>query len=309
MITAKVNVVLVNYKAVSKTLDCVQALCKGTILPECIYIVDNACSAESRKDFEQIASSGTSTPIKLIFNEQNLGFAAACNQGIAASFAKSLAKDERNTCEDSDFVWLLNNDTIPSETALEKLLEKAKETDAAITGSKILDAKGNYSGGVGKIHPFFASVHRANQDEAEFDYVEGSSMLISRECVQKIGLMSEDYFLYFEESDYCSKAKDAGLSLAWATDSIINHDIGTSTGSEIGKGSVPYFIDCIMIRNRIHFASRNRIPKIGIAAGFIISLLLRVKRLQWKRVLKILQITLCRHSFKKFVLNNGGYIK
>ena len=203
---------------------------------------------------------------------------------------------------------MLNNDTEPTPTALEKLLDKAIATNAGITGSLIQKANGEFSGGVGFIHPKLASVRRpTSADEKNFDYIEGSSFLISPECLKKTGLLSEEFFLYFEESDYCCKAKRNGFTLAWATDSIILHDIGSSTGSENAKGEVPYFIDCIMIRNRIHFAFQNGFPTLSILLGLGISLALRVKRLQFSRVPTILKITLSKALFKKFIEKNGGY--
>lgn len=305
--------VLVNFKNVEKTIGCAQSLLKGTVVPDCIYIVDNATSKENQKQFTDFVAAldvADGDKVKFIFNEKNLGFAAGCNQGIKAN-----ALGEGS----ADFVWLLNNDTIADERALEELLKKARETGAAITGSKILDAAGKYSGGVGRVHPFFASVSRvpepADNDcedcdaSVDFSYVEGSSMLISARCFETIGLLPEDYFLYFEECDYCFRAKAAGLTLAWATKSLIFHDIGSSTGSEQGKGGVPYFIDCLMIRNRIRFARRNGFPLLGIRIGLLISLGLRFKRMQWNRILKILGITLSQKSFKSFILKNGGYIE
>ena len=62
-----------------------------------------------------------------------------------------------------------------------------------------------------------------------------------------------------------------------------------------------------MIRNRIHFAKRNGFPWIGIWAGFLISLAIRIKRRQLNRVLKIIDITFSTKRLKKFIENNGGY--
>ena len=286
--------ILVNFKNKEKTVACLHALEKNTVLPGCVYVIDNATSKEAQSYF---GSFTFSFKVHWIWNEDNRGFAAACNQGIQA------AQKEHAGC----FVWLLNNDTEPTPTALEKLLEKATDTHAGITGSCIKKDNCDFSGGVCFIHPKFATVRRpVSTEETGFDYVEGSSFLISPECLQKTRLLSEDYFLYFEESDYCLKAKRNGFTLAWATDSVIYHDIGSSTGSEIAKGEVPYFIDCLMIRNRIYFAFRNGYPALSILAGFGISLALRLKRRQFSRVLTILRITLSKTAFKKFVERNGG---
>ena len=287
--------VLVNFKNAEKTVACLRALEKNTVCPDCVYVIDNASTKESQEYFESFSFT---FKVRWIWNKENRGFAAACNQGIRAALEEYAGS----------YIWLLNNDTEPTPTALEKILEKAAATNAGITGSLIEKANGEFSGGVGFIHPKFASVRRPQSaQEAGFDYVEGSSFLISPECLQKTGLLSEDFFLYFEESDYCYKAKRNGFTLAWATDSIIMHDIGSSTGSENAKGGVPYFIDCLMIRNRIHFAFQNGFPTIGILLGLGISLLLRIKRFQFSRVTTILKITLSKSSFKKFIEKNGGY--
>ena len=287
--------ILVNFKNPQKTVACLRALEKGTVQPDCVYVIDNASTKESKEYFESFSFA---FKIRWIWNKENRGFAAGCNQGIRASLEEY----------PNSFAWLLNNDTEPTPTALEKLLDKAIATNAGITGSLIQKANGEFSGGVGFIHPKLASVRRpTSADEKNFDYIEGSSFLISPECLKKTGLLSEEFFLYFEESDYCCKAKRNGFTLAWATDSIILHDIGSSTGSENAKGEVPYFIDCIMIRNRIHFAFQNGFPTLSILLGLGISLALRIKRLQFSRVPTILKITLSKALFKKFIEKNGGY--
>lgn len=287
--------ILVNFKNAEKTVACLRALENNTIHPDCVYVIDNASTKESQEYFCKFTFT---FKVAWIWNDENRGFAAACNQGIRA------ASKEYGQC----YVWLLNNDTLPTSTALEKLLEKATATNAGITGSLIQKANGDFSGGVGLIHPKLASVRRPSSPaETTFDYVEGSSFLISPECLQKTGLISEEFFLYFEESDYCCKAKRNGFTLAWATDSVIMHDIGSSTGSENTKGKVPYFIDCLMIRNRIHFALKNGFPTSGVILGFIISLALRLKRLQFSRILTIIKITLSKTAFKKFIEKNGGF--
>lgn len=293
---SRVCVILVNFKSDEKTVRCLHALEGSSLKPDSVVVVDNASSDKSKHN---LASREYSLNTQWIWNKQNLGFAAACNQGIAAA---------RAIC-DADFFWLLNNDTVPETGALEELLNKAIATNAGITGSKITDMQGRYIGGAGKIHKKFASVQRAQETDSEFDYIEGSSFFISRECIDSVGLLSEDYFLYFEESDYCYRAKNKGFSLAWAKDSIVKHDIGTSTGSEKGKGKVPFFIDCIMVRNRIHFAKALNFNMFGIYIGLAISLFLRIKRMQFARVFTIPLLVCSKSRFKKFILKNGGYIK
>ena len=293
--SSSVCVILVNFKNEQKTVDCLRALEKSSVQPSCVCVVDNASTEKSKQLF---LNQAFGFQVRWIWNQENKGFAAGCNQGIRA-----LREEFANS-----YIWLLNNDTLPEADALQKLLEKAETTKAGVTGSQIKKANGDFSGGVCFIHPKLATVRRpSSPSDTGFDYVEGSSFLISPDCLEKTGLLSEEYFLYFEESDYCYRAKKAGFSLAWATESVVSHRIGSSTGSENAKGSVPFFIDCLMIRNRIHFAKRNGFPAVGIWAGFLISLAIRIKRRQLNRVLKIIEITLSTKRLKKFIESNGGY--
>ena len=289
-----VCVILVNFKTEKKTADCIRSLEKGTVKPTRVYVIDNASTEASQKYFESLTFS---IDVRWIWNKENPGAAAGWNIAIRSIQA------EHMRC----YVWLLNNDTVVAPTALEKILEKAEATNAGITGSLVKKANGDFSGGVAIVHPKFATVRRPQSPEEQgFDYVEGSSFMISPECLQKMGPLSEDYFLYFEESDYCYKAKRNGFSLAWATDSVVYHDIGSSTGSEIAKGKVPFFIDCLMIRNRIHFALKNGFPTFSVLIGLAISLALRIKRSQFKRAFVIPKIILSETSFKRFIEENGG---
>ncbi len=290
-----VSTILVNYKQTEKTLGCLRKLEGMSIKPDLVVVVDNLSSEESKNSLQ---SETFSFPVHFILNEKNIGFAAACNQGINEAIARQ--KDS--------FIWLLNNDTLPDSKALEKLIDKAMETGAGITGSLIQKPNGDFSGGVGFIHPFFGSVRRPRgPKETGFNYVEGSSFLISPRCLSQVGLLSEDFFLYFEETDYCVRARKKDFTIAWATESIVIHDIGSSTGGDLGLGKVPYFIDCLAVRNRIHFARKNGFPLAGVFSGLLISLMLRAKRFQFGRIFKILQITLSTKALKKFIIKNGGH--
>ena len=287
--------ILVNYKQTAKTLQCLQALSSMSVVPDWVIVVDNSSSEQSRSQLQ-----GCRHPFKVdyIFNEKNLGFAAACNQGISLAQSKA----------DCD-VWLLNNDTVPGKNALQELLQKSRDTGAGITGSAIYDESGNFSGGAGKTHPSLATVSRiTSPEDSDFDYIEGSSFLISKDCLKKTGLLSEDYFLYFEEDDYCHRATANGFSLAIAPKSIIKHAIGSSTGSETGKGKTPFFIDCLMVRNRTLFAKKFGWPLWGYTVSLLLSLMLRLKRGQFQRIASICKITMSKKSFSLFVQENGGWI-
>jgi hypothetical protein len=288
--------VLVNYKQTAKTIQCLQALDSMSVLPDWVIVVDNSSTEQSKT---QLQNESFRFKTDFIFNEKNLGFAAACNQGIRLAQSGNGPYD----------IWLLNNDTVPEKDALKELVQKAKETGAGITGSAIYTENGDFSGGAGKTHPRLATVSRIKfHEDSDFDYIEGSSFFISHDCLKKTGLLSEEYFLYFEENDYCRKAVGNGFSLAFAPKSIIKHAIGSSTGSETGKGKTPYFIDCLMVRNRTLFAKKFGWPFWGYGISLLLSLFLRLKRGQFKRIATICKITISKKSFSLFVQENGGWL-
>lgn len=295
--SSAVCAILVNYHAADSTLQCVESLYLQTTPPTAIFVIDNKATEKSKFIFQH-ASANAKIPLTFIFNEKNVGFAAACNQAMHA-----IEKQGFN-----GYFWLVNNDTVAGQNALKELLEEAGKTNAGITGSRI-ELPGNRQGGSATIHPFWGTVKRSSVfRNSPNEYIEGASFLISPECFQKVGFLPEDYFLYSEETDYCYAARRAGFSLALADKSILKHDAGKSTGSELGKGQVPFFIDCLLIRNRVLFCRKYGFPRIGIALALFFSLLLRAQRHQWKRITTILFITLSAKKFKKFIRDNGGSI-
>ncbi|HAO3154756.1 TPA: glycosyltransferase family 2 protein, partial [Escherichia coli] len=108
----------------------------------------------------------------------------------------------------------------------------------------------------GVFNPLFCSSYhyKANENATiEFDdevisnsidYVIGASMLISAEALNDIGVLCEDYFLYYEEIDYCLRAKNLGYRIYCATESIVYHKEGASTQKGI-------LSDYFWVRNRI----------------------------------------------------------
>ena len=295
--SSSVYAILVNYHAADLTLRCINSIYLQTAPPTAIFVIDNKATEKSKSIFQH-ASANAKIPLTFIFNEKNIGFAAACNQAMKA-------------IEDQGFngyFWLVNNDTVADQNALKELLEEAERTNAGITGSRI-ELPGNRQGGSATIHPFWGTVKRSSVfRNSPNEYIEGASFLISPECFQKIGFFPEDYFLYSEETDYCYAARRAGFSLALAEKSIIKHKAGNSTGSELGKGKVPFFIDCLLIRNRVFLCRKYGFPKVGIFLALLFSLLLRAQRRQWKRIITILCITLSVQKFKNFIRDNGGSI-
>jgi GT2 family glycosyltransferase len=202
------------------------------------------------------------TLLTLIAFDKNNGFAAGNNVGMHYALTHGYA----------GYCWLLNNDTVVEPDALEHLVSRMDEDETiGMCGSTILlyhNRKriqslggGYYCRWIGlPLHygRFFKRWDgRVNRKRAEswMNYVEGASMLVSPTLLQSVGCMSEDYFLYFEETDWAVRAKNQ-FRLGYAPQSVIYHKVGGSIGTCSNPLKKSVVCDYYNIRNRIRFTSR-----------------------------------------------------
>lgn len=177
-------------------------------------------------------------PLILIRANDNLGFGAGNNLGMKYALSK----------DDFDYIWLLNNDAVCDKNALVVFVEKAREyakdnRKVGIIGSKVLfyDRPGiiqtigyrhnRISAKVDIIGGFSQDKGQFDRDDIKMDYVYGASMFVTRDFVKDIGLMSEEYFLYYEELDWCTRARQKGWDVGFCYKSKIFHKQGVSTGN------------------------------------------------------------------------------
>ncbi|MGA8272584.1 MAG: glycosyltransferase family 2 protein [Candidatus Sulfotelmatobacter sp.] len=193
----------------------------------------------------------------LIRNEVNLGFAGGNNVGLRFALANP-------NCQ---FCWILNNDTVvepDSLSAMVRLIQK--QSDVGLCGSLNLDyrnpkevqAQGGmpYNRWTGRV----PRLTRRSVDDLDFylprmDYVNGASMLASRTFLEKIGLMEESYFLYFEELDWAMRAKGKFV-LGYARNSVIYHKQGSTIGSSRDRRKRSLLSEQYLSRNRVLFTRR-----------------------------------------------------
>jgi len=198
----------------------------------------------------------------LVQSSKNKGFAGACNLGIRYAL-------DRN---DFEYVWLLNNDTIVTRSALTQLVSRMKvKRDAGLCGSTLLfydtpDKVQTYGGvrynrltGLGKplgCNSPIGKTISARSIEEQMDYVYGSSMLVSRDFINDIGLMNEEYFIYFEEIDWAMRARGK-FTLAFAPESHVYHKAGTTIGGGYKDGEKnSLFSDYYYFKNMILFTRK-----------------------------------------------------
>ena len=215
MHNAKVNIIILNWNGADDTITCVKSIQdSGTAKIASITVIDNGSSDDS-----VVRIKKAHPEIKLIQNEDNLGFGGGCNIGLSKSIKESV-----------DFVWLLNNDTTINPDSLKELLATADSDDKiGIVGSVIYsmaDKSVIQTWGGGHINFWTGSAKYilSKQDKSKLQYITGASMLIRINTLRDIGVFDDaSYFMYWEDADLCFRAAQKGWRLAVAEKSRILH--------------------------------------------------------------------------------------
>ncbi len=227
-------------------------------------------------------------PLVLVSTEENLGFAGGNNVGIRYALARG----------GFDYLWLLNNDTVVRPDALRRLVEEAERSPrAGIIGSTLLyyDRPGTVQTLGGGTYNWWLGLPRhigadGDADGAlraaarpEMSYVVGASMLVRTSFVREVGLLSEEYFLYFEELDWAARARGR-YTLGYAPASVVYHREGSSTGGK-ASGAKSRVADFHFYRNRVRFTRKFApalLPAVHLSLLFPIAR--RAARGQWDHV-------------------------
>ncbi len=242
----EISFVVVNFNGIDDTMELLRSMklyLRGHSYE--VIVVDNG-SSENQAD---IISKEFSEHI-LIRNERNLGFSGGNNLGIKASSGK--------------YIMLLNNDTLLRDDSVFKLtgiFERNRLIGAVSPKIYFMEPSGTiqYAG-----FTEFSAIALRNRaigynetDNGQHDTpsrtfsAHGAAMMLSREVVEKVGLMPEVYFLYYEEVDWCSQMKRAGYEIWYEPAASVIHKDGRTIGAS------SYTRSYYMTRNRMLYSLRN----------------------------------------------------
>ncbi|HWB62578.1 MAG TPA: glycosyltransferase family 2 protein [Chitinophagales bacterium] len=240
----KVSIITVNYNQAAVTCEMLESLRALTWKNTEVLVVDNA-SAENCDVIKEKYPE-----VELIKSKTNLGFAGGNNLAIVKATG--------------DYLLLINNDTEVSPGFIEPLLETfARHDKAGVVSPKIVFYYTNnliQYAGTNKINPLTCrgeTVGYMQKNDGRFDsetrtdLSHGACMIFSREVLDKVGIMDDSYFLFYEEYDYCERVKRAGFDIYYNGQSQILHKQSVSVGKASPMKS--YF----MTRNRIYFSRKN----------------------------------------------------
>lgn len=246
----KVLVSIVNFRTARLVVDCLHSLAPEVERADelQVVVVDNDSGDDSVAIIAKaIAQEKWSRWARVAPSGHNGGFSYGNNFAMRAALASD---------DPPDYVLLLNPDTRVRAGAIEELVRFMQaHSRVGITGStlehpdgrrqnslfRFFTLRGELEAGarlglISKLlreqivaHPFDDSA-RAQQEGFAIDWVAGASMMIRRQVFEDVGLMDEEYFLYYEETDFCLAARRAGWSCWYVPQSRVVHLVGQSTG-------------------------------------------------------------------------------
>lgn len=243
----EISVITVNFNGQKDTERLIESLYRNFTIPFELIVVDNGS-----KNDEAVALQYKYPFIKTIRSERNLGFAGGNNLGIKASSGK--------------YLFFLNNDTFVLDNRLEGMV-RVFEDHPEIGGisPKIMFADSGegiqFAGYTllsrvtlrNRLIGFHEPDHGQYNQARITPYLHGAAMLVRREAIEKVGLMPEEYFLYYEELDWSLQFRRNGYLLQYNPFATVYHSESRSTGRN-SPLQVYY-----MTRNRLLFARKNLI--------------------------------------------------
>lgn len=259
-----VSIVLVHFNSDAYTRSCLESLqaISSRLAKFQVVVVDNAS-----KEPYQLPEHLEQSNVTLIRSESNLGFTGGNNLGMAYAIEHF----------NSDFILLLNNDTVVDAQFLDALVKTAlTQQKIGVVTSKIYFAAGSefhtssyrkdelgrvlwFAGGsidddsLVCFHRGVDEVDYGQFDHAiQTDFATGCAMLIKREVLEKVGMFDRRFFLYLEDVDLSVRAQAAGYQLAFCPESLVWH---ANAGSSDGVGSTLHTY--YQTRNRFLFALKH----------------------------------------------------
>lgn len=239
----KLSIITVNFNGLKDTCALIESIPFNKNME--VIVVDNAS-----KNDEAIIIQERYPQVKTIRSDKNLGFAGGNNLGIKEAKGK--------------YLFLVNNDTIFIEFNVQALINRLKSSsNIGIVCPKIRFAWDNnpiqYAGytSLSKITIRNRAIGYGEEDTGQYDtpyttpYAHGAAMLIKRDAIEKVGLMPEYYFLYYEEIDWSMMFTHAGYEIWYEPACTIYHKESQSTGQSSPLRT--YYIT----RNRLLLVKRN----------------------------------------------------
>lgn len=241
----ELSIITINYNGLEDTCSLIETIPFNDKTE--VIVVDNASAVDEASEIERRYPH-----VKTIRSDQNLGFAGGNNLGIKVAKGK--------------YIFLINNDTFFKDFNVQALIDRLEFSDEiGLVCPKIRFAWGSnpiqYAGytPLSKVTVRNQAIGFGEDDNGQYEtahptpYAHGAAMLIKRKAIEKVGLMPECYFLYYEELDWSMMFRKAGYQIWYDPACTIYHKESKSTGRDSPLRT--YYIT----RNRLFLVKRNYI--------------------------------------------------
>lgn len=272
MLAKQIGIVTVLYKSDEVLPAFIESLSEQIAINYTLYIIDNS-PTDSGCIISTALTQKYGINAKIIFNNENVGVAKGNNQGIELAL--------KDNC---DFILLANNDTEFSQNSISLLLESLAKNGGRVATPKIMFHNEQkliwYSGG--HINSWTMRVPHygyLQEDHGQYDHLKNVGyaptcfMIFDSNIFREIGLMDENYFVYYDDVDFVWRMKQKGIKINFVPKSVVYHKVSTSTGGERTPFSVFY-----LSRNRIYFL-RKHFKKLHLLLTLSFVLFSRMARL------------------------------
>lgn len=275
----KITIIIINYKTAEMTAAAVRGVLAGAGGGYEIVLIDNHSEDGSTLCLKN--EFGNDLRVRLITNNENLGFAKAVNQGAKLSTA--------------EYLFLLNSDAKTEGKEIEKLIKfMDSNREAAVAGARMVDSTGKPQISFGhfptllkeiffnlyRIFPYFRIVKYNRFSEKLFraaheaDWVSGGAMILRRDAFELLGGFDDNYFMYIEDIDLCFRARQAGLKVYYFPEAQVQHK---------NKGEASLQAKIMNYNNLIYFFKKfynKRKLYVNLAVGFLNLKLHLIKRIK-----------------------------
>jgi N-acetylglucosaminyl-diphospho-decaprenol L-rhamnosyltransferase len=252
--------IIVNYRTAPLTLRVARHLLEHVRhLDAELVVVENDSQDGSFELLSEAIQNEKLERVTVLASPENGGFGYGINVGVRHALSQA---------NRPDYIYILNSDAFPDPGAVDELIAYLERSPrVGIAGSYIHGMKGEAQGAafrfptvlgelentlkLGPVSRLLASYRVSMpvpESNLEVDWVSGASMMVRTEVFETAGLFDEGFFLYYEEIDFCRRAREIGLSSAYVASSSISHVGSVSTGMQDVARPMPEY----------WFASRRR---------------------------------------------------
>jgi GT2 family glycosyltransferase len=331
--TPNVLTIIINYNSWELTTHCLASLTHINKINHTIIVVDNGSTNDSIKNLlhwnygKLPMNTAIHNSLKkhiCILNNHSIQLVAdtpqkkllpgthllKCtkNHGFSGGNNKAL---ELVHPSNYDFIWYLNNDTIVTPNALSEKINVFNSTPRMGLVSSTLyhfDEPKKVQMVGGTINQWLGSTKTIIDHSTPIDFLCGASLLMSSKAFESIGKWDDTFFLNYEDADLSYRAKQIGLKIKCCETAIVYHKESATFSREVSNGNL--FVELCRIKSRIIFSKKYKLSNFGIILGLIISVIIRIKRRQFKLATQLFSLTLnIKKPIAFFHTNPQGRIK